>query len=209
MIERSTFVTYPMTDILELSTEAQNLLFRDARSANTFTDEPVTEEQVAAIYDLVKYAPTAMNVQPLRIVLVRDGEPRERLLKHMADGNRDKTANAPLVAILAADTEFHEHLPRTFPHFPGAKDLFADVAGREQAAKFNATLQAGYFFLGVRAAGLAAGPMGGFDADGIDADFFEGKNLKSLVVVNIGKPGENAWFDRLPRLEHDEVVLEA
>ena len=209
MIERSTFVTYPMTDILELSTEAQSLLFRDARSANTFTDEPVTEEQVAAIYDLVKYAPTAMNVQPLRIVLVRDGEPRERLLKHMADGNRDKTANAPLVAILAADTEFHEHLPRTFPHFPGAKDLFADVAGREQAAKFNATLQAGYFFLGVRAAGLAAGPMGGFDADGIDADFFEGKNLKSLVVVNIGKPGENAWFDRLPRLEHDEVVLEA
>jgi 3-hydroxypropanoate dehydrogenase len=198
-----------MTDILELSTEAQNLLFRDARSANTFTDEPVTEEQVAAIYDLVKYAPTAMNVQPLRIVLVRDGEPRERLLKHMADGNRDKTANAPLVAILAADTEFHEHLPRTFPHFPGAKDLFADAAGREQAAKFNATLQAGYFFLGVRAAGLAAGPMGGFDADGIDADFFEGKNLKSLVVVNIGKPGENAWFDRLPRLEHDEVVLEA
>jgi 3-hydroxypropanoate dehydrogenase len=209
MIERSTFVTYPMTDILELSTEAQNLLFRDARSANTFTDEPVTEEQVAAIYDLVKYAPTAMNVQPLRIVLVRDGEPRERLLKHMADGNRDKTANAPLVAILAADTEFHEHLPRTFPHFPGAKDLFADVAGREQAAKFNATLQAGYFFLGVRAAGLAAGPMGGFDAAGIDADFFEGKNLKSLVVVNIGKPGKNAWFDRLPRLEHDEVVLEA
>ena len=168
----------------------------------------MSEEQVAAIYDLMKYAPTAMNVQPLRIVLVRDGEPRERLLKHMADGNRDKTANAPLVAILAADTAFHEHLPRTFPHFPGAKDLFADDAAREQAAKFNATLQAGYFFLGVRAAGLAAGPMGGFDADGIDNDLFAGKNLKSLVVVNLGKPGENAWFDRLPRLEHDEVVFD-
>ena len=193
-----------MTDTLELSRQAQNLLFRDARTANTFTDE-----QIVAIYDLVKYAPTAMNTQPLRIVLVRDGEPRERLLKHMADGNRDKTANAPLVAILAADTEFHEHLPRTFPHFPGAKDVFADGATRESAAKFNATLQAGYFFLGVRAAGLAAGPMGGFDADGIDNEFFEGKNLKSLVVVNIGRPGENAWFDRLPRLEQDEVVLEA
>jgi len=194
---------------LALSPEAQSLLFREARTANAFTDEPVTDEQVAAIYDLVKYAPTAMNTQPLRIVLVREQEARERLLKHMADGNRDKTANAPLVAILAADTDFHEHLPRTFPHFAGAKDLFADDTAREQAARFNATIQAGYFFLGVRAAGLAAGPMGGFDAAGIDADFFAGTTLKSLVVVNIGKPAENAWFDRLPRLEHDEVVIEA
>lgn len=198
-----------MTENLELSAEAQNLLFRDARTANTFSDEPVTDEQIAAIYDLMKYAPTAMNMQPLRIVLVREGEPRERLLKHMADGNRDKTANAPLVAVLAADTEFHEHLHRTFPHFPGAKDAFADDTAREQAARFNATLQAGYFFLGVRAAGLAAGPMGGFDAAALDADLFAGTSLRSLVVVNIGKPGENAWFDRLPRLAQDEVVLEA
>lgn len=198
-----------MSTELALSPEAQALLFREARTANTFSDEPVTDEQVAAIYDLVKYAPTAMNMQPLRIVLVRHGESRERLLKHMSDGNRDKTANAPLVAVLAADTGFHENLPRTFPHFPGAKDLFSDDAAREQVARFNATLQIGYFLLGVRAAGLAAGPMAGFDAAGIDADLFEGTNLKSLLVVNIGKPGENAWFDRLPRLEQDEVVLEA
>ena len=198
-----------MTDILHLSPEAQDLLFREARTANTFTAEPVTDEHIAAIYDLMKYAPTAMNNQPLRIVLVRDGEPRERLLKHMVDGNRDKTSGAPLVAILAADTDFHEHLERTFPHFPGARDLFSDDSAREQAAKFNATLQAGYFFLAVRAAGLAAGPMGGFDADGVDREFFEGTSLRSLVVVNLGKPGENAWFDRLPRLDHDEVVLDA
>ena len=195
---------------LELSPDAQNLLFRDARTANAFSDEPVTDEQVAAIYDLVKYAPTAMNNQPLRVVLVRDGDPRERLLKHMADGNRDKTANAPLVAILAADVDFHEQLPRTFPHFPGARDLFAgDAAAREQVARFNATLQVGYFLLGVRAAGLAAGPMSGFDAASLDEDFFAGTSLKSLVVVNIGKPAENAWMDRLPRLPLDEVVLEA
>jgi 3-hydroxypropanoate dehydrogenase len=198
-----------MTTQLELSRDAQDLLFREARTANSFTDEPVTDEQIAAIYDLVKYAPTAMNTQPLRVVLVREREARERLLKHMSDGNRDKTASAPLVAILAADTSFHEHLHKTFPHFPGAKDVFSDDAAREQTAKFNATLQAGYFFLGVRAAGLAAGPMGGFDADGIDKEFFEGKNLKSLVVVNIGRPSENAWFDRLPRLDQDDVVFDA
>ena len=201
-----------MTDTpgsLALSPDAQALLFRDARTANSFSDEPVSDEQVAAIYDLVKYGPTALNTQPLRVVLVREGEARERLLKHMADGNRDKTANAPLVAILAADTDFHEHLHRTFPHFPGAKDAFADDEAREQAAKFNATLQIGYFLLGVRAAGLAAGPMGGFDAEALDEEFFSDSALKSLLVVNIGKPGENAWFDRLPRLDHDEVVFTA
>src|SRR6476659_5629968 len=194
---------------LALSSDAQDLLFREARTANTFTDEPVTDEQIAAIYDLVKYGPTAMNTQPLRIVLVRQGEARDRLLKVMSDGNRDKTADAPLVAILAADTDFHEHLPRTFPHFPGAKDAFADPVGREQAAKFNATLQIGYFLLGVRAAGLAAGPMGGFDAAGIDEEFFAGRNLKSLLVLNLGKPAENAWFDRPPRLDPAAVVLDA
>ena len=197
-----------MSHSLLLSPEAQDLLFREARTANTFTDEPVTDDQIAEIYDLVKFGPTALNAQPLRVLLVR-ADTRDRLLKHMADGNRDKTANAPLVAILAADTAFPEHFDRTFPHFPGAKDLFSEEASREQAAMFNATLQAGYFLLGVRAAGLAAGPMGGFDADGVDREFFEGSTWRSFLVVNIGRPGENAWLDRLPRLDHDEVVQTA
>ncbi len=188
-----------------LSADAQDLLFREARTANSFTDAPVTDEQVAAIYDLVKYGPTAMNAQPLRLLLVRD-EGRDRLLKHMSDGNRDKTASAPLVAVLAADVDFHENLERTFPHFPGAKDVFSDDEAREAQARFNAALQAGYFLVGVRAAGLAAGPMGGFDARGIDEEFFAGTEWRSFMVVNIGHPSENAWFDRLPRLELDEVV---
>ncbi len=194
-----------MTDNLPLSLEAQALLFTEARTANTFTDEPVTDEQVQAIYRLVKYGPTALNSQPLRVLLVRE-EGRDRLLKHMADGNRDKTANAPLVAVLAADTEFHEHLPHTFPHVPGMRDRFPDVVQREEMARFNAALQIGYFLLGVRAVGLAAGPMGGFDASGMDEEFFAGTGWKSLLVVNIGRPGENARYPRLPRLELDQVV---
>ena len=194
-----------MTSSLALSPDAQALLFTEARTANRFTDEPVSDEQVAAIYDLVKYAPTAMNTQPLRVLLVRE-ESRERLLKHMADGNRDKTEGAPLVAVLAMDTDFHDHLPRTFPHFPGARDAFADDAAREQTARFNASLQIGYFLLGVRAAGLAAGPMGGFDAAGMDAEFFAGTSWRSLLVVNVGRPAEDAWSDRLPRLAYDEAV---
>ncbi|MEU4097267.1 malonic semialdehyde reductase [Streptomyces sp. NPDC026673] len=192
---------------LQLDTAAQNLLFRDARTANTFTDEPVSDEQVQAVYDLVKYAPTAYNQQPLRIVLVRSAEGRERLVRHMNEGNRAKTAAAPLVAILAADNEFHEELPDQFPAFPQAKEvLFGERPVRERSASFNAALQVGYFILGVRAAGLAAGPMTGYNAEAIDKEFFTDGDHSVLAVVNIGKPGERAWRERGPRLAYNEVV---
>ncbi|MCC9310278.1 malonic semialdehyde reductase [Kitasatospora sp. RB6PN24] len=194
-------------ETLVLDTAAQDLLFREARTANTFTDEPVSDEQVQAIYELVKYAPTAFNQQPLRVVLVRSTEARARLVEHMADGNKAKTASAPLVAILAADNEFHEELPTQLPHFPQAKDMFfSEREVREGSARFNGALQVGYFILGVRAAGLAAGPMTGFDAAGIDKEFFGDGEHSVLAVVNIGKPGEDAWFPRSPRLAYDEVV---
>ncbi|MEV5977949.1 malonic semialdehyde reductase [Streptomyces sp. NPDC052114] len=191
---------------LALDPAAQDLLFREARTANTFTDEPVTEEQVQAIYDLVKYGPTAFNQSPLRVTLVRSPEARERLVKHMAEGNQPKTASAPLVAILSADNEFHEELPALFPHFPQAKDVFfSERPAREQAASLNAGLQAAYFIIGVRAAGLAAGPMTGYDPAGIQKEFLDDDHTP-LMVVNIGKPGEDAWFPRSPRLSYEDVV---
>ncbi|MCX4964544.1 malonic semialdehyde reductase [Streptomyces sp. NBC_00654] len=191
---------------LALDPAAQDLLFREARTANTFTDEPVTDEQVQAIYDLVKFGPTAFNQSPLRVVLVRSAEGRERLVKHMAEGNQAKTSTAPLVAILAADNEFHEEIPALLPHFPQAKDaFFSERPVRESAALLNAALQAAYFIIGIRAAGLAAGPMTGCDAAGIQKEFLDDDHTP-LMVVNIGKPGEDAWFPRLPRLSYDEVV---
>ena len=194
---------------LALDPTAQDLLFREARTANTFTSEPVTDEQIRAVHDLVKYAPTSMNQQPLRIVLVRSAKARERLVRHMVGNNAAKVSAAPLVALLAADYEFHEKLPRLFPHRPEVRELFADRAVREESARFNATLQIAYFILGVRAAGLAAGPIVGFDTEGLDREFFGAREQRTatvLTVVNLGKPAENAWSARLPRLDFHEVV---
>ncbi|WP_046775934.1 malonic semialdehyde reductase [Streptomyces yangpuensis] len=192
---------------LVLDSAAQDLLFREARTANSFSDEPVTEEQVQAIYDLVKFGPTAFNQTPLRITLVRSPEARERLVKHMAPGNDAKTATAPLVAILAADNEFHEELPQLLPHFPQAKDaFFSERPVREQSALLNSALQAAYFIIGIRAAGLAAGPMTGADFAGIQKEFLDADHTP-IMVINIGKPAaEGAWFDRSPRLAFDEVI---
>ena len=198
-------------DSLLIDADAQNLLFREARTTNAFTDEPVTDEHMQAVYDLVRWGPSTTNGQPLRILLVRSPEARARLGAHMSEGNRAKTLAAPLVAVLAYDTDFHENLPRMAPAIPSAKSWFegspeADAA-RSRTAHESAALQAGYFIVGIRAAGLAAGPMGGFDKSGVDAEFFPDGRFKSFIVVNIGRPAaDNAHYPRAPRLEYDEVV---
>ena len=196
----------PGVDGLVIDKDAADLLFRAARTANTFTDEPVTDEQVRALYELTKWAPTSMNTQPLRITLVRSPEARERLVRHMMPGNQAKTAAAPLVAVLSADRGFHDTLPQVFPHNPGARDIFADPAMRETFAGFNGALQVGYFIVGARAVGLAAGPMTGFNGPALEADLFPEGDQRLLAVVNLGRPGPDAWRDRLPRLSFEQVV---
>lgn len=198
---------YPprMTDI-PLSRDAQELLFLEARSANSFTDEPVTDDQLHAIWDLLKWAPTSGNTNPLRILYLRSPESRERAVAHLAEGNRAKTRTAPMTALLAADRDFHEFVPQLFPARAEQAEAYAKMEGRAEMAKFNATLQAAYFIIAVRAIGLAAGPMSGFDYPAMDAEFFPDGRYASVLVVNFGMPGPDAWFPRLPRLEFDQAV---
>jgi 3-hydroxypropanoate dehydrogenase len=190
-----------------LDTAGRSLLFTDARTANSFAPTPVSDGELADVWELAKWGPSAANTQPLRVRYVRSGEGRARLVEHLNDGNKAKTLAAPAVAVLAVDTQFHEHIPNVLPFRPELKDVFAsnpEIA--DTTSRFNAALQAGYFILAVRAAGLAAGPMAGFDAAGLDGEFFADGRFKSILVVNIGHPGENPWFDRLPRLDHSDAV---
>lgn len=191
-----------------LAPEGRYVLFTGARTANAFADTPVSDTELSEIWELAKWAPTSANTQPLRVLFVRPGDGRDRLVKHMNEGNRAKTESAPAVAVLAMDTRFHEHIPALLPYKPELKDVFAaDETKREETGTFNAILQAGYFILAIRAVGLAAGPMAGFDAAGVDAEFFPDGRFRSILVVNIGHPGENPWFTRLPRLDHDDALL--
>ena len=195
-----------LQDQLTLDALAADLLFREARTASEFLDEPVADEQLRAAFELAKMGPTAMNIQPLRVTWIRSAEARERLLPHMAEGNRAKTAAAPAIAVLSYDVDWHEHLPVVFPPAAGNQEMFAgNEELRAQMGRDNAHLQAGYFVLAVRAVGLAAGPMGGFDAPGVDAEFNAGTSLRALMVVNIGAPAAPR-HDRLPRLGFDAAT---
>jgi 3-hydroxypropanoate dehydrogenase len=203
----SASATVASQELLALDAATQELLFTDARTANTFSAEPVSDEQLRAITDLAKWPPTMANTNPLRILFVRTPEGKERLGPLMSDGNRAKTVSAPAVAVLAVDTDFHDKIPELLPFRPEMRENFvADAENRERLAVFNGALQTGYFILAVRAAGLAAGPMLGFNGPGIDAEFFAGRSWKTILVVNIGTPGTDPWFDRLPRLAHEDYV---
>jgi 3-hydroxypropanoate dehydrogenase len=183
------------------------LLFRDARTVNEFARTPVSDEELGAIWDLAQWPPTAANMQPMRVLYVRTPAGRARLVEHMNEGNRAKTASAPAVAVLALDTRFHEHIPTVLPFRRELRDVLEDDEPmRESTGRFSSALQAGYFILSVRAHGLAAGPMGGFDGPGVDAEFFPDGRWKSILVVNIGHPGEHPYFDRLPRLDPAEAL---
>ena len=193
-------------DLFALNADAQDLLFREAHTAKKFTDEPVTDEQVAAIYDLIKWGPTMTNSQPMRIVLARSDDARGRVVSHMLPNNAEKTANAPLIAVLAADMKFNRHIERIFPDAPFMAQMYEKDDFREPIADSQAWMQAGYFVMGIRAIGLDACPMLGLDRPGLDADLFADSDLKCICVVLIGKPSEDAYGPRLPRLNYDEVV---
>lgn len=166
---------------LLIDAKTQDLLFRQARTPQSFTDAPVSDETLRAVYDLVKWGPTSRNRQPLRIVAVRSPEARRRLVPHLSSRNQPKCASAPLTVLLAVE------------------------AGDADATS-SAWLQIGYLLVGVRAAGLAALPMGGFDAAGLDREFFPDGHHRTLLVLNLGYAAEAAFRTRQPRLGYDEVV---
>jgi len=203
----STAVREPAEPPTTLGAEGRALLFTEAHTAYAFDPAPLSDAQLHEIAELARWPPTSGNINPLRLLFVRTEEAKRRLLPHLNAHNRRKSLSAPVVAILAVDVDFHELMPRLFPPNPSVRDtLAANRTERNRLAQFNGALQAGYFILAVRAAGFAAGPMGGFDHAGVDLEFFSGSAWRSILVVNIGLPGEGGWRERLPRLDHDQFV---
>ena len=189
-----------------LSDAALAQLFTEARTRNAWSDRPVPEDLLHRLYDLTKFGPTAVNATPARFVFVTSPEAKARLAPLMSDGNREKTLQAPVNVIIGQDIEFHETLPKLFPHAPGAKDWFADEAGRRETAFRNASLQGGYFLLAARALGLDVGPMSGFDAAGVKAEFFAGTTVEPNFIVNLGYGTDENLFPRSPRLAFEEAA---
>lgn len=189
-----------------LDAAALDQLFRRARSYHAFTDRPVDDATVRELYDLLKLGPTGFNAQPARYVFIRSAAAKARLAPALSSSNRDKSVAAPLNVVVAYDTQFHRHLPQQFPAYD-AKGLFdANPALIEPNARSNATLQAAYLIVAARSLGLDAGPMSGFNAAQLDAEFFPDGRQHALFVVNLGYGQPDSLRPRGPRLAFEQVA---
>lgn len=186
-----------------LDDAALDQLFRTARTYRAWRDQPVTDQTLHAIYQLMKWGPTSSNCCPGRIVFVRTAAAKARLQPALDAGNVTQTMAAPATAIVAYDLEFYEKLPLLAPHadvrsaFVGKPELIRSTAFR------NGSLQGAYLILAARALGLDCGPMSGFDNDRVDAEFFPGGTIKSNFLCNLGYGDPAKLHPRAPRLDFD------
>lgn len=188
-----------------LHTEALETLFAKARTYNGWQDRPVQEAQLHHIYELMKWGPTSANCSPMRIVFVCSPQAQQQLLDCLSAGNLEKTRSAPVTAILGMDMAFHEKLPELFPHADARSWFTSNEELTHSTAFRNASLQAGYFMLAARAIGLDCGPMSGFDADKVDAAFFEGSTIRTNLLCNLGYGDPDSLLPRSPRLSFEQA----
>jgi 3-hydroxypropanoate dehydrogenase len=193
-------------DHVKLDGHALDQLFRQARTHNGWRPVDVPNALIEEAVELAKMGPTSANVSPLRIVFVRSPEAKARLKQALQPGNVDKTMAAPVTAILGFDTKFYELLPRLFPHVDAKAWFVGNETFANDTAYKNGTLQVAYFILALRALGLDAGPMTGFDNAVVDEAFFPGGQVKSNVLINIGYGDNKKLFPRSPRLAFNEIA---
>lgn len=188
-----------------LNDTALDTLFYRARTHNGWQPREVSDAQLEHLFDLLKWAPTAANSSPARLVFVKGAEAKARLLPCMAPGNQAKVEQAPVTVIVGMDMEFYDKLPQLSPAvdarswFVGNDKSIADTAFR------NSSLQGAYLIMAARAIGLDCGPMSGFDADQLNAAFFAGTPVRANFVCSLGYGEPSKVRPRAPRLSFAEA----
>ena len=182
-----------------------NVLFKSARTHNVWLPKPVTDELLHEIYDTFKFGPTSANSSPARVLFLKTAEAKERLVPALPPLNVEKSRTAPVVAVIAYDTEFFEKLPKLFPHADARAWFVGNETLAQETAFRNSTLQGAYFMIAARAFGLDCGPMSGFDPAKVNEEFFPDGKWKVNFICNLGYGDEAKLFPRGPRLDFDEA----
>lgn len=180
-------------------------IFTEARTHRFFTDKPVDDAILRQLYEVVKNAPTASNTCPMRVIFVKSAAKKAKLMEAVSDGNKPKATTAPVIAIVAHDMKFFDHLDTLAPHMD--KSNFAnmsDDAIRNQASN-NTWLQGGYLILAARALGLDCGAMAGFDRERTNQLFFEDNSWRASFLLSLGYGSGINIRDRAPRLSFADV----
>ena len=188
-----------------LDEEALNLIFGEARSMNGWQDKDVSDAMIHSLYDLTKMGPTSTNCSPARFVFVKSEAEKVKFEPALLPNNISKVMTAPVVAIIGYDLDFSDHMTKLFPHMDVAPMYKGNDEMNVSTAFRNSSLQGAYFMMVARAMGLDCGPMSGFNNQLVDETFFSDTNIKSNFLCCIGYGDSTKIFQRLPRLDFDEV----
>ena len=196
-----------MEETTPLGAAAREAVFLSARTHYHWLPNPVSDDQLHDLYDLLCQGPTSANCSPARFLFLRTPEAKGRLKPALSAGNVDKTLSAPVVAVVAHDPHFFELLPKLFPHTDARGWFAGNEALASETAFRNGTLQGAYLIAAARMKGLDCGPMSGFDNRRVDDIFFASNGWKSNFLVNLGYGDGGKLHPRSPRLAFDEACL--
>lgn len=108
-------------------------VFVDRWSPRAFSDQPVAQEHLDAVFEAARWTPSWMNNQPWLFYYETDGPGREAVLATFMEFNRGWASRAPVVGLVLARTGLEGFMARTRDFDTGA----ATMAMTIQATKLG------------------------------------------------------------------------
>jgi nitroreductase len=198
-------------------------LFNNRRSVNNFDlQKELPMEKLKEIINLAVMAPSAFNLEPWRVIAVRDKEKKEALLKLAM--NQPKVMEAPCTLIIIGDREgYGSHNPAwnelkemageeaTRGAISFAASLYGSTEERKiKFAKSNGALLAMSIMYAAKALGVDTHPMSGIDFEGIKREFNLLESEEVIMLIAMGYHDDaKSLFPRRNRRGFDKLVTVA
>lgn len=193
---------------MSFETETQTLDVAAAaaarRSIRVYRQEPIPREDLERIFEIVRLAPSAFNVQPWRFVVVTDPELKAKL-GAAANGQKQVTG-APAVIVLYTDMKqvldnvddiMHPGIPadKRAAGAAGFRESWSQKtdAEREQWGASQGYIALGYLLLAASSLGYGTSPMLGFDPAKVKAALALPSHVAVPALVAIGRPDEEGF----------------
>ncbi len=197
-------------------------LFSERRSATFFNKDKQIEDQLLKdIINLALEAPSAFNLQPWRIIVVKSEESKKKLFN--LSNQQDKVLEAPATLIIIGNkegyadsnpvwTEMLQSVGGDEKMVNGAKEAAAFLYGSsdERKLKFaesNAGLLSMAIMIAAKEYGVDSHPMSGIDFDGIHKEFSLKEEESAVMTIGLGYyDTTKELYPRRPRRLFDEIA---
>lgn len=140
-------------------------LIKERYSVRKFSDKPVEDDTVQAILEAARVAPTAVNKQPQRILVLRSAESMEKLKKC-----KPYAFNAPMAIVVCCNKD--EAWVRPYDNY--------------NSAVIDAAIVATHVMLAVHDLGLGSTWVGHFDPAAFRTLFNVPANIEPVAIFPIG-----------------------